>query len=159
MEKQLKFWRNVSIGNDNDCWEWQKYRNAKGYGMAGFNKKVMLTHRIAWLLSNGDIPSGIQVLHHCDNPPCCNPNHLFLGTNYDNVIDKIKKGRSKLNIKTGENHYFSKLTEASVLQIRTLYFNGEKQKNIAKHFNISVCTVEKILAGTSWNHKPLTAFQ
>jgi len=83
------------------CWEWQGATNEKGYGKFKLNGAVMRTNRVAWILANGMIGGALHVLHHCDNPTCCNPKHLFLGTNQDNVNDREQKGRgAKLNKRT-----------------------------------------------------------
>ena len=80
----------------NGCLEWTGLTNAKGYGRTSLNGKPDLTHRIAWILANGPIPDGLHVLHHCDNPPCCDAEtHLFLGTDADNRADMAAKGRGR----------------------------------------------------------------
>lgn len=87
------FWTKVRKGES--CWEWQASVNSSGYGWFRFGEKRTPTgaHRVAYVLANGPIPDGLQVLHRCDNPPCVNPTHLFLGTNGDNHADKLAKGR------------------------------------------------------------------
>lgn len=79
---------------ESGCWEWIGRRNKKGYGNFDMEDiKETCAHRASWIFFRGEIPKGLHVLHHCDNPCCVNPNHLFLGTNQDNVDDKMKKGR------------------------------------------------------------------
>lgn len=75
------------------CYEWCGGKHRDGYGIFGVGERRFLTHRIAWAIANGDIPAGMLVLHRCDNPPCINPEHLFLGTDADNARDKMLKGR------------------------------------------------------------------
>lgn len=75
-----------------ECLVYQGYRDAKGYGRIGFRGRTWKTHRLAWMFANGPIPSGLQVRHSCDNPPCCNPAHLLLGTNADNMRDMRERG-------------------------------------------------------------------
>jgi hypothetical protein len=87
------FWDRVDQKGAAACWEWQRKRNRKGYGQLTLNGKQMGAHRAAYILAVGAIPDGMQVLHSCDNPPCCNPKHLSLGTNLDNVRDCAAKGR------------------------------------------------------------------
>ena len=76
-----------------DCWEWTGARNKKGYGQFGAGYVMYVASRASWIISNGEIPAGMFVCHKCDNPPCVNPAHLFLGTNRDNVMDCVSKGR------------------------------------------------------------------
>ena len=85
----------IELAKMSPCIEWDKYRNPKGYGHRTFNGKVFLAHRAAWIDVNGDIPDGLCVLHKCDNPPCVNVEHLFLGTRGDNNRDCVRKGRYK----------------------------------------------------------------
>lgn len=91
-----RFWTKVNIKNIEDCWEWNAFKTKKfGYGAFRLNGRMHNAHRISWLLSRGEIPAGICVLHKCDNPPCVNPAHLFLGTQADNVKDCKAKGRTQ----------------------------------------------------------------
>ena len=91
--KQTPFWENVAVGDPNDCWEWEASSGYNGYGQYRHNGKMTGAHRVAWNLTHGTIPDGLQVLHHCDNPSCVNPAHLWLGTQRDNIHDMIRKGR------------------------------------------------------------------
>src|SRR5688500_12201890 len=89
-----RFWSKVAVTDDPDsCWEWQRAKSDKGYGKCGLGKRTFLAHRIAYLLTNGQLPE-LDVLHHCDNPACCNPRHLFLGTHQDNMNDMKLKERN-----------------------------------------------------------------
>lgn len=81
--------------DENGCWVWQKFRHAKGYGGTYFRGRTDRTHRVMWMLVNGEIPKGKLVCHTCDNPPCCNPDHLWLGTIWENGQDAKRKGRCK----------------------------------------------------------------
>lgn len=92
-----RFWPKVDVAGR--CWEWRGTRNNNGYGLfqigLGGSKRCVAAHRMAWILTNGPIPDGLHVLHHCDNPPCCNPWHLFLGDHAANMADKKAKGRGR----------------------------------------------------------------
>ncbi len=134
-----------------NCWVWNGRKNPAGYGTLEFNKKTMLAHRLAWKLTNGEIPTKMQVCHHCDNPPCCNPKHLFLGTDQDNRTDMVNKGRSLY----GARQPISKLTDDQTLEIRRLYRETDLlYKDIAKMFGISKSHVGHICLRKSWKHLP-----
>ena len=92
---EVRLWAGVEIGFDREgCWEWQKSKTVDGYGTIGFGGKTVRAHRLVWELTVGPIPVGLQVLHSCDNPSCCRPTHLFLGTQVDNIKDMCRKGRN-----------------------------------------------------------------
>ncbi len=91
----IRYHKNV-IKQDN-CWEWNAAKNESGYGVISYKSRTIGAHRASWLLHKGEIPNRLLVLHHCDNPPCSNPDHLFLGTHKDNSQDAMKKGRLKRN--------------------------------------------------------------
>lgn len=83
-----------------DCLIWIAARNKEGYGRFQYQGKLWMAHRLAWTIKFGKIPDGLHVLHKCDNPPCINTDHLFLGSNADNILDKVSKGRQARNFKT-----------------------------------------------------------
>jgi len=131
------------------CIEWTGYRLPKGYGqisVGGRSGKMTLAHRLAWTLKHGPIPEGMKVLHSCDNPPCCNEDHLFLGSTTDNISDKVEKGRCP----NGQGHYKSSLTETEVAEIRRRVSSGEKQRKIAADFGVSDTVISKIKSRSSW---------
>lgn len=92
-----RFWSKIDRASPNECWPWTRSKSVGGYGHWSYWEdgkcRSTTAHRQAWTLINGPIPKGLQVLHKCDNPPCCNPNHLWLGTHADNMADKVAKGR------------------------------------------------------------------
>jgi hypothetical protein len=93
-----RLWSKVSTGWESDCWEWQGATGDAGHGHLGPSGAVrrhVQAHRLAWEFFNGQIPAGMSVCHHCDNPPCCNPAHLFVGTHADNMRDMARKGRGR----------------------------------------------------------------
>lgn len=95
---KLRFWdkvdKNSGLGPKGTCWEWTSSKTSSGHGNVRDDLgRTTVAHRVSWELCRGDIPAGLQVLHSCDNPPCVNPDHLWLGTNLENMQDKVKKGR------------------------------------------------------------------
>lgn len=147
------FWNKVDLSNvDSEfaCLEWTASRNQKGYGLLANTGKWQSAHRVAWAYAFGEIPLGLWVLHHCDNPSCVNPNHLFLGTNQDNVDDKISKGRQKNPIpQRGENHPFHKLSDLQVSTIRQRYADGHKawglQTRLAEEYGVGQAIISAIV--------------
>lgn len=90
------FWAKVEKKGENECWPWKAFKNKKGYGMMGIAaSQCVNAHRVSWTIHNGPIPNGMFVCHHCDNPECTNPNHLFIGSRQDNTNDMMIKKRSK----------------------------------------------------------------
>lgn len=102
----VRFWRFVQ--KSDGCWLWLGTKSADGYGSIRHAGKMRKAHRVAYELMRGVIPDGGQICHHCDNPACVNPDHLFVGTNRDNMIDRQRKGRSKNLFPTGDQHPRSK---------------------------------------------------
>lgn len=98
-----RFYNRIKV-TDSGCHEFIGFKNRHGYGQIGVGSKLKLTHRLAWELAFGLIPDGLWVLHKCDNPPCCNVDHLWLGTQAENVADMIAKGRQGINAQSIKTH-------------------------------------------------------
>lgn len=148
-----RFWEEVAfLGvEQGDCWEWTGYKQTGGYGRIESNGKLELTHRISWRLTNGEIPNGLSVLHNCDNPACVNPAHLFLGTNADNMADKVMKGRqSRVR---GELCGTAKLTTKEVYAIRAT--KGASYRELAAQYGVCKSTIGHILRREHWSHLPV----
>src|SRR4051812_25042735 len=112
-----RFWSKVAIRGPDECWPWQRAKESSGYGRFRWNGRSALAHRVAHMLCNGAIEGGRRgpvVMHSCDNPSCCNPAHLSVGTHADNVADKQAKDRQPCC----EVHYKTRLTSDEVRQIR-----------------------------------------
>ncbi len=174
------------------CRPWTGGADKDGYGLVTIGGVRYRTHRVAWEIANGSIPDGLLVLHKCDNPPCCNTDHHFLGTHVDNMADKVAKGRqakgeghgprnpargdrngSRLypdRLPRGEDHYSrtrpdmvprgeavgnALLTEGQVLEIRRLLAEpGVTQRGLARHFGVSLPTINAIHRRRTWRHLP-----
>lgn len=148
--KKRAFWSRVQIGSKGACWTWTACRDGKGYGLVRWAKCKSRAHRVAWQLMCGAIPAGICVLHHCDNPPCCNPAHLFLGTLRDNIADKVAKGRGRGA--PGERQRNAKLNEPKIRQIRDLRRAGFTLRWIGSRYGIAETTVCGIANRRAWRH-------
>ena len=145
------FVQKIKINQINGCWEWTGYRSPKGYGKFVFDGGS-LAHRFSYLLYKGGIPEGMQVCHTCDNPSCVSPDHLWLGTNRENQMDCIKKGRAFRNSPKGSHNGLSKITEKDVRKIRDMRKNGVSKPKIAKLFNITSSNVYYIVSKRTWKH-------
>ncbi len=150
----VRFWDNVSVKSDNDCWEWlgckKSHHINRNYGQIGIQGGIYLSHRVGWELVYGPIPENFKICHTCDNPPCCNPEHWFLGTQADNVLDREYKGRG--NQAKGEKHGVTHLTTQDVITIRQRVHNGEFQYIVGQSFNLSNQQVSNIIRRVSWPH-------
>ena len=146
-----RFWSKVGPETDAGCRLWEAGVLKDGYGSFFYKGATALAHRVAWELTNGPIPAGMHVLHRCDTPPCVNPDHLFLGTNADNMADKVRKGRTP-HVR-GERNGGSKLTKEQVLSIRSEYHAGNvTQRRLAAKYGISNQQVSRIICGKKWAH-------
>jgi len=162
------------------CWEWQGWRNKYGYGQTETfqhgTRKSWLVHRLMWSLHNGPIPLGAYICHHCDNPSCCNPNHLYLGNQTTNMRDCVRRGRLRKNplcgddhplrknpllAKRGESHYAAKLKDSQVAFIRSAAagMRGENGRlpygwvtALAKTCGLPMKMVSRIASGDGWKH-------
>lgn len=147
-----RFWTKVAIPEEpNACWLWTGATTRKGYGEIGAGGQGGLglrTHRLSWELHNGPIPDGFFVCHHCDNPPCVRPDHLFLGLNSDNQSDAYRKGRK---VQQGEKNGNAKLTKAEVGAIREHHAQGHiSQRELATLYQVSSSAISDILRHKRW---------
>jgi hypothetical protein len=143
-----RFWRGATV-HGSGCWLW---RRSKSYGHVFFQGRQWRAHRLSWFLTHGEIPPGLVVCHACDNPPCINPGHLFLGTIADNAADRDKKGRN-VNYR-GEAHGRAKLTGADVKVIREELRQGSTKTGLARRYGVGETTIWHIANRTSWAHVP-----
>lgn len=139
---------------DTPCIEWTKAKDKDGYGWSFFRGKTFRAHRHEWILENGEIPSGMFVLHKCDNPGCVNVKHLFLGTHTDNMRDKIAKGRRKLDGRLWEmSGAKRKLEPEDIPKIRAMK-GVMTQRAIAKMFGIGEMQISRIMNRQRWGYIP-----
>jgi len=178
-----RFWSKIDRRGEDECWLWKGCTTRHGYGAFGYGppkqQRMFRANRIAYFLGHGRDPSPFCVLHKCDNPPCCNPIHYFLGSRADNVQDATAKGR----MQSGENHYMrrhpelivrgeshysrkhpefvlrgerrhnAKLGESDVVEIRTLYRTGSYgQEALAAMFGVTKGNVSQIIRRKTWTH-------
>jgi len=143
-----RFEEKFVVDEETGCWNWTaSLRGSDGYGGFSIGKKRLRANRASWLIYCSEIPDGLCVCHSCDNPLCVNPDHLFLGTQQDNMTDKVNKGRQQ-NSK-GEQNGRAKLTEKQIINIIN---DHRKQKEIAKDYNVCQQHVSLIKKGKSWKH-------
>lgn len=163
--EQINRFRNWTkiCDSDDECWPWIGPLNDRGYGQIRIGKRMCKAHRIAWIITYGRDPHPKCVLHTCDNPPCVNPKHLWLGTVGDNNHDMAKKGRSKrgdLNparlhpelMERGEQRYNAKMTEEKVRELRRLRSEGWQYKDLIQKFGIDLKTAWLIIERKAWKH-------
>lgn len=176
------FWALVERGAADKCWPYKGPKTPRGYGAITYLKKSWRAHRLAWTLTKGPIPAGQVVCHKCDNPPCCNPAHLFLGTNGDNTRDAKRKGRlasgerhptkvhgtahlprgadhhSKTNpacVARGERNAGAKMTELTAIAIlQRRADTGLSAKKLAIEFGVGFGSVKHLLKGKTWAYLP-----
>jgi hypothetical protein len=127
----------VSVKSEKECWNWNGCRLKKGYGQMWDGERLKLAHRVSYEVYIGPIEGGMFVCHRCDNPVCVNPAHLFLGTNAENMADKVSKGRQS-----------RKLKDADVAAIRSA--SGVTQQELAKQFNVGQDQISRIRSGKRW---------
>lgn len=154
-----RFWPRVRKGEGDACWEWIGNLHNSGYGWFNVCGRGHLSHRVSWALHNGPIQPGMLVCHHCDNRPCVNPAHFFLGTAADNAQDMSRKNRSPVHahpeiVRCGEDNPFAKLTASQVIEIRTRRAAGETQAALGRAFGVEPSNIYMIATRKTWRHLP-----
>lgn len=177
-----RFWKRVNKSGPDQCWLWiGKCINNKGYATFSFSRRLILVHRFAWVSINGEIPNGMVVCHKCDVPLCCNPDHLWIGTQMENVRDMLSKGRGPTgkkhgskthpeSVPRGDYHYSridpsraimgeingqSKLTDEIVKEMRQeRVMTGIPYAKLGKKFGLSSGAARQAVVGITWKHIP-----
>lgn len=154
---RLRFLSKIHMSKMRDCWEWAACLSSTGYGSFSFCNKTVNVHTFTWKLYKGPIYTGLQVLHKCDNRKCVRPDHLFLGTQFDNVSDMIKKNRGRPakatsgSFKKGIFHPFRKISIEDFPKIKKMYYNGNMTHlQISKIFNVSQSSIKNVLNGKTF---------
>jgi hypothetical protein len=162
-ETNARFWSHIHVSRDSDCWLYTKGCFPFGHGCFKAERKSWMAHRMAWVLLFGELAPNLCVLHRCDNPPCCNPAHLFLGTKSDNSADMISKGRHARGdrhavrknplLVTGMKNPRAVMTDDLVRELRTLWTTGEfRAEDLGIKFGISTAQAYRIATGSQWTH-------
>ena len=138
------------------CLEFSGCRNKQGYGGVRFGGKVRKAHRVSYTLSKGTIPEGFDICHKCDNPPCCNPDHLWAGPTIENIHDMEQKGRGKHPI--GSNHKRSKLVESDIELVFYLRRAGMGLQKLANFFQVGQTTMGHVLSRDTWKYVNVEAY-
>lgn len=159
-----RFW--AKVRKTDTCWLWTASTRSKGYGAFCYRRHGKYVqgraHIFSYELHKEEVPAGLFVLHACDNPACVNPDHLFLGTNQDNVNDMVRKGRHVAGgthcgvngaWKRGERHHASKLTPETVREIRQLHAGGGwSYSKLAARYGVGISAIQKIISRALWKH-------
>lgn len=153
----VRFWRKVDRRGPTECWPWMAARQKRsGYGLIGAERgRSGLAHRAAWEIHNKKKAGTLYVLHHCDNPRCVNPAHLYLGDQSQNMQDMSQRGRSKKGRPSelrGERANGAKLTVSDVISIRTRCAAGESHAKVARDFPVSTGGVQAVVERRTWKH-------
>jgi hypothetical protein len=142
-----RFWSKVD--KTENCWNWTAGTYEKGYGLYSIKNRNYRAHRVSYEMHKGPIPEGMLVLHQCDNPRCVRPDHLFLGTNADNMADKIAKGREAHVGAPGSANGLAKLTEDQVIAIRQ---EAGTHQQVADKYGVSRRAIMEIRSRRRWKH-------
>jgi hypothetical protein len=151
LDTETRFWKYVNRGESDDCWDWTGAVQSEGYGQISISNKTIYAHRVSYELHYGKIPEsedyhGTCICHRCDNRRCVNPNHLFTGSQADNLSDAAKKGR----ISRGIDKHNAKLSEENITEIREDLSSGFSNEEIGKRYGVSGKTISDVKLGKTW---------
>jgi hypothetical protein len=146
--KSLKerFLSKIAVDEKTGCWNWTASKGRRGYGWIWVGNRNERAPRVSYEIYRGPIPDGMQVCHHCDNPPCVNPDHLFVGSDAENKADKMTKGRQA----RGASHGRAKLTEDDVLEIRAA--RDSTLRELATKYGVCEYQISYVRSGKRWSH-------
>ena len=148
------FWNRVNVGKPDECWAWNGNSDELGYGLIHYHRRKWRAHRLAYTLTKGEIPKDMIIMHKCDNPACCNPDHLSVGEHKDNVHDMMQKARMKgRRANALEPSLPPKLTEQDVKDIRAEYATGTTSyAQLGKKYNVHRLYVANVVKRKVWKH-------
>ncbi len=154
IDPELRFWSKISKADD--CWVWRN-ANVKGYGVFWDGQRRIRAHVFSYQLKHGPVPAGMVICHTCDNPPCCNPDHLYAGTHAQNNADRVSRGRSapgqaKPPVRRGPRLAHTKLTAEAVRQMRERKKAGETYRQLAEAFSVNLTTAYDAITGKNWRY-------
>jgi hypothetical protein len=154
-----RFWARVDVRGPEDCWEWTGFRFHDNYGGVGYkvNGRTLTprAHVISLFIASGQDAGGRYALHHCDNPPCCNPAHLYWGSQRQNIADMDSRGRANRPVLQGVQQAKAKLTDADVVAIRAAYAaSGVTQQVLAAQSGVSQFAISSVIRRAAWSHVP-----
>lgn len=152
---EARFW--AKVDRSGECWTWTGYIQTNGYAKFHLDGRPRWAHRVAWLLTHGPVPEGLLVCHHCDNPRCVRPDHLFLGTVQDNALDMVHKGRcgsweGAPHLERGEARYNVRLNPERVREIRRRHAAGATLADLARAFQVNSGTIYNVVTRRRWKH-------
>lgn len=152
-EARRNFW--AKVRKTEKCWEWTGYKNPAGYGRLTLHQRPILCHRVSYVIHFGDFDNRLLVCHHCDNPACVRPEHLFLGTDKDNADDRDYKKRWKsVDPAKGTRVWCAKLNSEKVIQIRELHTTGIAIRALARKFKVDRNVIRLVVKRLGWKHVP-----
>ncbi len=152
MTAESSFWMSVDVAGPGGCWPWLGAKLPKGYGWLRVRGVFYRAHRYAWAAVHGPIPDGAMICHRCDNPPCCNPAHLWLGDAASNNADREAKGRTRLADQTGEANGNHVLTTEDVERVKVELRMGATNRALGERYGVHHSQISNIRRGRSWSN-------